>query len=366
MTGQGRPTIAMVAPTLGILGGQAVQAQVLADHLRGEGYDVRFVPIDPPLPEAVRWLKRFRFVRTLANECLYVPSLARLRHADIVHVYSASYWSFLLAPLPALLMARRFGKPVLLNYHSGEAADHLARWGSLVHPWLRMADRIVVPSKYLQDVFARYGYRTEVIPNMVDTSRFRYRPRTPLRPHCLSTRNLEPHYGVEQALIAYALLKTAFPDAVLTVAGGGSQEGELRQLARALDLTGVRFLGRVEPEGMPALYDSADIFLNASYVDNQPLSLLEAMASGLPIVTTGVGDIPHMMGDGAYGALVPAGDPAAMAKAATALLEQPERALLMAQRAHQALDRYDWSSVRAEWARAYEELQRKPGMRRAA
>jgi glycosyltransferase involved in cell wall biosynthesis len=366
MSRRSLPTIAMVAPSLNILGGQAVQANALAEQLRGEGYDVRCLPIDPRFPRGMRWVRRARFVRTVVNECLYVPSLGKVRHADIVHVYSASYWSFLLAPLPAVLIARQLGKPVLLNYHSGEAADHLAHWGALIHPWLRMVDLIVVPSKYLQGVFASHGYRARVIHNTVDTSRFRYRPRTPLRPHFLSVRNLEPHYGVEQTLIAYALLKTTFPDARLTVSGVGSQERELHQLCHALGVSDVRFLGRVEPEAMPALYDSADCFLNSSYIDNQPLSHLEAMASGLPIITTGVGDIVNMMGEGTYGVLVPTGDPAAMAKAATVLLEQPERALLMAQRARQALGQYAWPSVSEQWAQAYDELRGAPSVRQAA
>ena len=130
----------------------------------------------------------------MVNQALYLRSLVRLRNADVVHVFSASYWSFLLGPVPAMLAARLFGKRVLLNYHSGEAEDHLARWGIFVHPWLRFAHEIVVPSQYLRDVFARYGYRSRVVPNVVDLSRFRYRERIALRPRLLSTRNLESHY----------------------------------------------------------------------------------------------------------------------------------------------------------------------------
>jgi glycosyltransferase involved in cell wall biosynthesis len=360
------PTIAIVAPTRNILGGQSIHATLLAEELRGTGYDVRYLPIDPPFPRGLRSLKRARFLRTLVNECLYVPSLASLRHADIVHIYSASYWSFVLAPVPAILAARQLGKPVLLNYHSGEAADHLAHWGRLVHPWLKMVDDIVVPSRYLEQVFAAHGYRARVIHNAIDTSRYRYRPRTPLRPHFLSVRNFEAHYGVDQILVAFALIKTTFPEATLTVAGVGSQRQELHRLSQALKLADVQFLGRVEPEAMPALYDSADVFLNSSFIDNQPLSLLEAMAAGLPIVTTGVGDIVHMMGNGAHGTLVPTGDPAAIAKAAMLLLEQPERALLMAQRAKQALTQYAWPTVTRQWADLYGELWRKPGVRQAA
>ncbi|HJT21265.1 MAG TPA: glycosyltransferase family 4 protein [Nitrospira sp.] len=350
------PKIAMVAPSLNILGGQAVQARAVADRLRTDGFDVEWVPIDPSFPPGTGWLKRLRFVRTVANEGLYLTTLGRLRRADVVHIYSASYWSFLLAPVPAIVAARRLRKPIVLNYHSGEAADHLAHWGSLVHPWLKMVDEIVVPSEFLREVFARHGYQATVIPNIIETGRFPYRARVPLAPACLSVRNFEPHYGVEQTLIAFALLQTVFPEASLTAAGQGPQEDELKHLAGALGVRHVRFIGPVHPDSMPALYDVHSIFLNSSFVDNQPLSILEAMASGMPVVSTGVGDIPHMIEDGETGTLVPVGDPAAMAKAATLLLQRPERTLLMAQRAKESLARFAWAQIGPAWADLYRRL----------
>lgn len=361
-----RPRIAMVAPSLGVLGGQAVQAKVLADHLRADGYAVELVPINPPFPRGAGWLKRLRFIRTVANEGLYLPTLRKLRSADVVHVLSASYWSFLLAPLPAIVAARKWGKPILLNYHSGEADDHLAHWGSLVHPWLKMVDKIVVPSVFLRDVFARHGYRAEVIHNIIDTGQFRYRERLPLLPEFLSVRNFEPHYGVEYTLVAFAMIQTVFPAASLTVAGQGPQEAELKHLAQALALRNVRFIGAVDPAQMPSLYDRHSVFLNASFVDNQPLSVLEAMASGMPVVSTPIGDIPNMVKDGESATLVPAGDPYAMAKAATLLLEQPQRAALMAQRAKESLVRYDWSKVGPAWADTYRRLATTSSDREAA
>ena len=361
-----RPRIAMVAPSLGVLGGQAVQAKVLADHLRADGYEVELVPINPPFPRGAGWLKRLRFIRTVANEGLYLPTLRKLRSADVVHVLSASYWSFLLAPLPAIVAARKWGKPILLNYHSGEADDHLAHWGSLVHPWLKMVDKIVVPSVFLRDVFARHGYRAEVIHNIIDTGQFRYRERLPLLPEFLSVRNFEPHYGVEYTLVAFAMIQTVFPAASLTVAGQGPHEAELKHLAQALALRNVRFIGAVDPTQMPSLYDRHSVFLNASFVDNQPLSVLEAMASGMPVVSTPIGDIPNMVKDGESATLVPAGDPYAMAKAATLLLEQPQRAALMAQRAKESLVRYDWSKVGPAWADTYRRLATTSSDREAA
>ena len=97
-----------MAASLDILGGQGVQADDLArGPQRGMGIRSMFIPINPQVSvRALRWLRRFPYLRTMANQALYVPSLARLAGADVVHVFSASYWSFLLGPVPAMAMAR--------------------------------------------------------------------------------------------------------------------------------------------------------------------------------------------------------------------------------------------------------------------
>jgi glycosyltransferase involved in cell wall biosynthesis len=345
--------IAIVAASLDILGGQGVQARALVDHLTSDGAAVTFVPINPRFPAPLHWVRRHPGVRTLLNEALYVPSLAGLRHVDVVHVFSASYWSFMLAPVPAILAARSFGKRVILNYHSGEADDHLTRWGPLVHPWLRLVDDIVVPSEYLAGVFARHGYPARVIRNVIDPSQFAYRERDPLGPHLLSSRNLERHYGVDVVLRAFALLKARCTEATLTIAGSGSQESALRGLASSLGVGGIRFVGRQEPPQMAALYDRADVFVNASTIDNQPISVLEACGSGLPIVSTPTGDIKNMIADGETGRLVPPNDPPALAAAVSELLHDPVRARSMARRARAAVEQFTWPRVRRAWAEAY-------------
>jgi len=140
------PRIAIVAASLDILGGQGVQAASLVESLDADGYAVTFVPINPVFPRGLRWARKIPGLRTMVNQNIYVPSLIRLDAVDVVHVFSASYWSFLLAPVPAMLIGRVLNKRVVLHYHSGEADDHLARWGRLVHPFMRLADVIAVPS----------------------------------------------------------------------------------------------------------------------------------------------------------------------------------------------------------------------------
>src|SRR3954465_6209709 len=188
MSEQSRLNVAIVAPSMGILGGQAVQASRLLRAWRDDP-DVHawLVPINPIPPRPLAWMVRVKYLRTLATQLFYWPSLLReLRHADVVHVFSASYFSFLLAPLPAVLIARLLGKPVVMNYRSGEAPDHLRRsW--IARATLRAVERNAVPSRFLHDVFASFGIRAQVIPNIVDVERFRFRRRETLRPRVLST-----------------------------------------------------------------------------------------------------------------------------------------------------------------------------------
>jgi glycosyltransferase involved in cell wall biosynthesis len=345
--------IAMVAPGRGATGGQETQASTLEDRLRSEGHAVRRIPIDPVLPPSVQWARGVPYVRTLFNEAFYVRSLMTVRLADVVHVFSASYWSFLLSPLPALLTGRMFRRRVVLHYHSGEAEEHLGRWGMLVHPWLRLADALVVPSLYLREVFAAHGYATRLIPNVIETERFRFRARAPLEPRFVSTRNLDPGYRVDVTLRAFALLRERFPEATLLIAGCGREEERLRALAQDLGPQGIRFLGALDRSHMPELLDRSHILLNASVIDNQPVSILEAFAAGVPVITTAPGDLRHMVRDGQTGSIVPPGDPRAMAEAAAALLLEPDRALRMAGQARREAERHAWSAVRDDWMRAY-------------
>src|SRR6476620_9404994 len=150
MSKQSRPRVLIVAPSLAILGGQAVQAKRLLDQLaKEEAIEVSFLAINPRLPSFLSLLQRIKFVRTVVTSFAYLATLLlRIRRYDIIHIFSASYFSFVLAPTPALLISRLFGKKLVLNYHSGEALDHLTRWPSAIRT-IRIADEVVVPSEYL-------------------------------------------------------------------------------------------------------------------------------------------------------------------------------------------------------------------------
>jgi glycosyltransferase involved in cell wall biosynthesis len=350
--------VGVVAPSLSILGGQAVQAGRLIEHLNGfEGFEVELLEVNPALPGLLGTLQRIKYVRTVVTSIRYVVSLlARIRRYDVVHVFSASYWSFVLAPLPAMLIARLYGKRVVLNYHSGEAEDHLTRWPSAVRA-MGLAHEVIVPSQYLVEVFATFGIQAQAIFNFVDVERIPYRRRTSLQPRCLTNRNFEPLYNVPMVLRAFARIQAEIPDAALIVAGFGSQRASLEALGRELSLKNTTFVGRVDAERMGELYDASDVFLNGSNIDNMPLSILDAFAAGVPVVTTNAGGIPYVVRDGITGVVVEREDDAAMADAALRLLRNDELALRIADAARsECLSLYVWPVVRQEWVDLYRSL----------
>ena len=345
-------------------GGQAVQAARLLDGLKREpGVEAELLPIHPRLPGALQLLHDIRYVRTVVYTIAYFALLLlRMPRFDLAHVFAASYFSFVITPAPAVLIAKLYGKPVLLNYHSGEAEDHLRRWPRSTKLIFRMVDRVVVPSRYLVGVFARFGIEAEAVSNTAPLERFTFRERRPLRPMLLSNRSLESHYNVADTLRAFALVERRVPHARLIVAGDGRERARLRALAAELGLKQVEFVGAAPPDRMPELYDRADIFVNSSLVDNMPLSLIEAFACGLAVVSSDAGGIPSLVAGGETGLLSPCGDYEALAANVIRLLEDRRLAARLISRARAACRQYTWEAARGSWLRIYMELaQTAPG-----
>ncbi len=351
--------VMLSGPSLQILGGQAVQARRLVDNLRHEReLEVAFLPVNPMLPGALRHLQRIKYVRTIVTSLFYIFSL--LRHVpriDILHTFSASYWSFLLAPAPAILVGRCFGKRVLLNYRSGEAEDHLRRSRRVAVPLMRLAHRIVVPSGYLVEVFGRFGLPAVAIPNFVDTTAIRFRGRVAPRPRFLSNRNFESLYNVAMTVRAFARIQAEVPEAELVLVGQGGERPSLERLVHGLGLRGVTFTGPVPPDRMPAHYDECDIYLNSPDIDNMPTSVIEAFAAGLPVITTRAGGIPWVVRHNENGLVVDCNDDEGMAAAALSLLRESGLGERLSRTAiGDVHERYTWEAVRPSWVGLYEDM----------
>jgi L-malate glycosyltransferase len=347
--------VCLVAPAY-MTGGQAVEAQtLLAGFGADDGVHVELQPIDPRLPA---WLARVRGLRTIARLPLFYAGLIRrVQRADVVHVFTAAYWPFLLTTTPAILIGRLFGRPVILNYRDGRAADHI-RWRAI--RWiLRRATVLVFPSGFLQKVFRDFGLEGRVVHNVVDTERFRFRRREPVRPVLLSVRLLEELYAVDNTILAFERVRARYPDARLIVVGDGDRRPALEALVAERGIDGVEFVGRVPHHEVADWFDRGEVLVNSSTIDNMPHCLIEAFAAGMPVVTTDAGGIPFIVEHERNGLLVPIGDPDALAAGVLRVLDDAALAdrLVSGGRADCAA-KYAWTAAREEWRQLYAQLTR--------
>jgi glycosyltransferase involved in cell wall biosynthesis len=162
-------------------------------------------------------------------------------------------------------------------------------------------------------------------------------------------------------------VQKSWPNASLTLVGGGPLEKQLRALAAELQLAHVEFAGRVPPDEIADYYADHDIYVQSPNIDNMPTSILEAYASGLPVVSTEAGGVPAILTDGEHGFLTPLDDDVALAEHLLKLLEQPGVAREVAQNAYAMCQAFSWQQVREQWLSHYQQVwrtyERQPALR---
>lgn len=169
---------------------------------------------------------------------------------------------------------------------------------------------------------------------------------------------LRPEKNHEMLLRASAQLSAEHDDFVFLIVGEGGEAGKLQALAGDLKLRDtVRFLGRRNDVPEILSVSDASVLCSHPVVETFPLSILEAMASGLPVVSTSVGSIPEMLSDGAEGILIPTGDVEALAEALRSLHRNPSLGRAMGERARRrVVGEFSEDRMVAGYAELFDEL----------
>lgn len=346
--------VALVGPLPPPSGGMANQTLQLSRLLSQENIDVETVQVNAPYSPA--WIGRVRGIRAIFRLIPYLVSLWRaFGRADIVHLMANSGWSWHLFSAPAIWLAWARGTPLIINYRGGYAREFLQKQSAMVAVSIKRAASLVVPSRFLYQVFSDFGLPSRVVPNIVDVERFKPALHENGRPPViLVSRNLEPIYDNATAIRALRLLKQSLPEVRLLIAGSGPEAENLRKLVRELGLeSSVEFAGRVATENMPGLYARAGVALNPSLVDNMPNSVLEALAAGVPVVSTHVGGVPFIVEHEKNALLVPPGDEAAMAHALLRVFRDESLAARLTAEGRRTAESYAWPKVREALFQVY-------------
>jgi glycosyltransferase involved in cell wall biosynthesis len=287
-----------------------------------------------------------------------IPYLFRLwraaGHNQLFHIMANSGWSWHLFAAPAIWIARMRGIPAVVNYRGGEAESFLNSAAVVVRFSMRRAAVLVTPSGFLQQVFGRFGMEARIVPNIIDLAKFHPGETPSGDVHIVVARNLERIYDIASGLRAMALLLRRYPGARMSVAGSGPERASLERLAQELGIAGqVRFTGRLDSMEMAALYRSASLCLNTALVDNMPNSILEALACGLPVVSTEVGGVPFLVRHGETALLVQPGDAEGMAQAMMRLIEDNDLRETLVRNGRDYVKAFTWERVCAQWLDTY-------------
>ncbi|MCZ8204287.1 glycosyltransferase family 4 protein [Gemmatimonas sp.] len=266
----------------------------------------------------------------------------------------AFHWAHLVGKVCA---AR--GIPYVAYLHGGGLPQIAERVPGALGALLQQARATVSPSTWLARTVASRWVAPQVIPNGIELSRYRWRQRAQTGAHMLWVRALHPIYRPELAVQVVQLLHAQGIPATLTMVGPDKHgmHGTLTALIAKLGLARhIHLVGAVGKAEIPGWMDKADLLLNTTDVDNAPVSLVEAMACGLPVVTTNAGGIPDLLATYHGPAPVPCGSAEALAGAVALLLQQPDAVAAASVSGREIAQAYDWPMVHARWSTLLREI----------
>lgn len=268
----------------------------------------------------------------------------------LIDTYStkAFWYSFVCSQL-----ARFFKIKYIPILHGGDLPNRLKTNPKLCQIMFANAYRNVAPSGYLKQAFEQKGYANIIyIPNSIEIQKYKFKKRTDFTPKLLWVRAFDLIYNPEMAVKVLFELQKTFPNASLTMVGP-DKDGSLNTtkfFAESLGVT-VNFTGQLSKEAWRKLALEHDFFINTSNFDNTPVSVMEAMALGLPIVSTNVGGIPYLLNHKATALLVSANDVDQMTNSILYLITNSKNTIVMAQNARRKIEKMDWEVVKRQWIR---------------
>ena len=318
-------------------------AEALCIRLQARGYNC-------VLTSTVRnrYLRFLDILRTVLLRCATLDVLC-------LQVYGGA--SFVVEDATSWI-ARRLGLPVVMVLHGGAMPEFMARYPGWSRRVLSRAQVLVSPSSFLAQAVRDHGFAARVVPNALNLVDYDFRERREIRPRLFWMRAFHDIYNPQMAIDVLAAVREQAPYATLTMAGQDSGLlMSLQNLVEARRLGGVvRFAGFLESSGKRKEFASHDVFLNTNRIDNTPVSVVEALASGLPVVATEVGGIPYLLSHGETALLVADDDAPAMARAIVRLLREPELTSQLSIAGRKFAERCDWSNVLHKWQNVFAEV----------
>lgn len=265
----------------------------------------------------------------------------------LIDTYSTS--AFWYAYLNGIL-AQLCNKEYICILHGGNLPNRLTSNPKLCKQLFGNALVNIAPSHYLLEAFHKAGFTNlKYIPNTIEIVNYTFQLRKKASPKLLYVRSFAQIYNPILALKVVKVLQQDFPTIQLSMVGPFKDDSidQCKAYAKQYNLA-VTFMGGMSKEEWMAYAKNFDIFINTTNVDNTPVSVIEAMALGLPVVTTNVGGIPYLLKED-EAMLVPPDNIEAMANAIRELLKSPDKVEKLSFQGRKKVEAFDWQAVKEKW-----------------
>ena len=241
--------------------------------------------------------------------------------------------------------------PYIPILHGGNLPGRLASSKRKSRDLFQNARVNIAPSHFLYDTFKAEGYdNLRIIPNSIILENYPFKKRETFEPKLLWVRRFQERYNPMLSLKVYEKLREKYPSAELCMVGP-EKDGSLAECKAYAEENGlpVKFPGKLKKKEWAALAVDYDFFLNSTNIDNTPISVIEAMALGLPVISTDVDGMPYLIENGKDGVLVPPHDLDEMLNGLVNLIEDQEKAKSIALAAYEKVKAFDWENVKHQW-----------------
>lgn len=278
----------------------------------------------------------------------------KVKQYDIIHSHGSSNMGFF--PIVISIIAGKIinRKRTIITYHGGGAAEFLNKHHRFIKIILSKADVVTVMSGFLLKTFSKYNINTSILPNLIDIKIIENININFNVPKLVSIRALETIYNIDAVIKAFSIVEKKYPHSQLRIVGKGNELENLTTLATNLELKNISFLGSMTNEQIPDELSSSNIMISVPSFDNQPMSILEAFACGIPVISSNVGGIPYMIKDGINGLLVELNRPAQIAEKVDWIINHPEQTKEIIANAKYELKQYQWSSIKKQLFEIYQ------------
>lgn len=245
-----------------------------------------------------------------------------------------------------------FNIPYIPIIRGGDFVNRINKSRNACDKLLHRSYLTIVPSKYLEHHLTSQGYTVRYIPNFIQLDLYPFKERNNLSANLLWVRAFHRIYDPVMAAKVLKELLTEFPSATLCMVGSDTDGTRkiVEEFAASNNLDGnLTMTGRLLKKEWIARSQESDVFINTTTIDNMPVSVIEAMALGMPIVSTDVGGVPFLIEDGKDGILVPAGDARRMVTVISELIKNPGKASSLSRNARRKAEGFAWDQVKQKW-----------------